>query len=87
MARYFSDERIAELNAGRDQVRAQFTELRERLALRTYKTEKGAEFAKHGLCRRLETLARTIDQVYELLPPEQEEVPDREEAIQARIMP
>jgi hypothetical protein len=80
MARYFSDQRIAELNAGRDEVRKQFAELRERLALRAYKTERGAEFTKHGLCRRLEILARTIDQVYDLLPPSQDEIPSREKS-------
>ena len=83
MARYFSDQRIAELNTGRDKVGKQFAELRERLALRAYKTERGAKFAKHGLCRRLETLARTIDQVYDLLPPSQEEIPSREKVIDA----
>lgn len=85
MARYFSDQRIAELNVGCDEVRKQFAELRERLVLRVYKTEHGAEFAKHGLCRRLEILARTIDQVYDLLPPSQEEIPNREKVIDATI--
>ena len=73
MARYFSQQRIAELNTGRAEVKRQFTELRDRLHTRTYKTEHGAEFAKHGLSRRLDTLVRAIDQVYELLPPEQEQ--------------
>ena len=85
MARYFSNQRIAELNAGCDEVRKQFAELREQLALRTYKTERGAEFAKHGLCRRLETLARAIDQVYDLLPPSQEDIPTSEKVIDATI--
>ena len=49
------------------------------------KVDRGAEYAKHGFCRRLETLVRTIDQVYELLPPEQEEIPDRENVVDATI--
>jgi hypothetical protein len=83
MARYFSDRRIAELYAGRDEVRLQFANLRERLVMRAYKTNKGAEFGKHGLARRLELLARTIDQAYELLPPEQEDIPARDKVIDA----
>jgi hypothetical protein len=37
-SRYFSDARIAELNAGRAEVRRQFNDLRERFLVRTYKT-------------------------------------------------
>ena len=85
MARYFSDERIAELYAGQDEVQAQFKDLREKLCLRTYKTNRGAEFAKHGFCRRLEALARTIEQVYDLLPPEQEQIPERTIVVDATI--
>ena len=43
--------------------------------MRAYKTERGGEFAKHGFCRRLDTLVRCIDRVYELLPPAQETIP------------
>jgi hypothetical protein len=85
MACYFSKERIAELYAGCDEVERQFRELRDRIHLRTYKTNRGAEFAKHGLHRRLDTLVRAIDQVYELLPPEQEEIPDHDKVVQASM--
>jgi hypothetical protein len=85
MANYFSARRIAELNAGHEEVYRQFKDLQERLCLRTYKSDRGAEYAKHGFCRRLETLVRTIDQVYELLPPAQEEIPDRENVVDATI--
>lgn len=85
MARYFSDQRVDELNDGQDEIRAQCADLREKLVSRTYKTKRGAEFAKHGLSRRLQTMARAIDQVYELLPPEQEEIPELETVIDATI--
>jgi hypothetical protein len=61
MAAYFSAERIAELNAGHDEVDGQFRALQERFVMRTYKTERGAEFAKHGFCRRIGTLVRVIE--------------------------
>jgi hypothetical protein len=85
MARYFSAKRIAELNAGRDEVKRQFRDLRDRLHTRTYKTNRGAEFAKHGLCRRLDTLVRVIDQVFNLLPPEQDEIPLRDKVLDASM--
>jgi hypothetical protein len=85
MARYFSADRIAELNAGRDEVHRQFRSLQESFVFRKYKSDRAAEFAKHGFCRRLETLVRTIDQVYELLPPKQEDIPNRDDVVDATI--
>jgi hypothetical protein len=85
MTKYFSAERSAELNANHKQVYRQFRELQDRFFLRTYKSERGAEYAKHGFCRRLDTLVRTIDQVYELLPPQQEEIPDDKNVVGAAI--
>jgi len=43
------------------------------------------EYAHHGVCRRLSTLARCIDQVYALLPPECDEVPSREVLVDATV--
>ena len=83
MAKYFSDQRIAELNGWRTEVRPQFRALREQLMLHQYQTERGAEFAKHGFCRRLGTLVRSIDQVYELLPPDREDIPSRDVVMDA----
>ena len=80
---YFSAERTAELNAGRDEIDRQYAILRGRFFLRTYKTEKAGEHAKHGFCRRLGTLRSAIDTVYDLLPPEKDEIPSDSEVIKA----
>jgi hypothetical protein len=85
MANYFSAERAAELNARHAEVYARFRSLQNRFFLRSYKSERGAEIAKHGFCRRLETLVRTIDQAYDLLPPEQQGIPDRDDVVDAAI--
>ena len=85
MAAYFSAERVQELLAGQHQVHLHFTDLRETMCVRPYKTERGAEFAKHGFCRRLETLVRSIDRVFELLPPAQEKIPERDVVVDAAI--
>jgi hypothetical protein len=39
----------------------------------------------HGFCRRLGTLIRAIDQVYEILPPERDDIPERDEVVDATI--
>jgi hypothetical protein len=85
MAPYFSIERVGELLASQEEVHRQFNELRNKMLLRTYKTERGAEYAKHGFCRRLDTLVRSIDRVYELLPPDQEAIPERGVVVDAAI--
>jgi len=85
MANYFSAERATELNGNHAEIYAQFRSLQNRFFLRNYKSERGAEFAKHGFCRRLETLVRTIDQVYDLLPPEEQGIPDRDDVVDAAI--
>lgn len=61
----------------------QLAELRGRLALRAYKTERGGELTKHDLRRCPETLARIIDQLYDVLPAYKEYSPSREKVIGA----
>jgi hypothetical protein len=85
MTAYFSTERVQELLTGQEEVHRQFHELRNKLYLRTYKTKRGAEYAKHGFCRRLDTLVRSIDRVYELLPPDQEAIPESDVVVDAVI--
>lgn len=85
MANYFSAERVSELNASRGEVHRQFRMLQERFMKRTYATVKGAEFAKHGFCRRLDILVRSIDRVFELVPPDQQGIPERDNVVDASI--
>lgn len=85
MSAYFSPARVKELLAGQEEAHRQFKELREKMCQRTYKTVRGAEYAKHGFCRRIETLIRSIDRVYDLLPPSQTEIPARDVVVDAAI--
>jgi hypothetical protein len=85
MARHFSAERVQELLVGKEQVHSHFHELRDKMFLRTYKTDRGAEYAKHGFCRRLETLVRSIDRVYDLLPPDQEAIPESDVVVDMQL--
>ena len=73
----YSADTIAEMMEAYGTVESRFQKLREELIMRKYRTKRGQEFAVHGYCRRLHTLALTTKHVFEMLPPEQEEVPDK----------
>jgi hypothetical protein len=85
MAGYFSEEHLVKLEQGRLEVHTQFADLRGRFLSRTYNSDRAQEYARHGFSRRLGTLARAIDLVFETLPPEREDIPERDEVISATI--
>jgi hypothetical protein len=85
MGGYFSAEGVATLHSGRGEVHSQFASLREHYFLRAFKSARAREYAMHGFCRRLGTLIRAIDQVYELLPPQREDIPAHDEVVDATI--
>lgn len=78
MSPYFSAEDVANLHNGREEVRSKQDTLKTRFAFRAYKNERAREYANQGLCRRVDMMANIIDVVFELLPPELEEIPDKE---------
>ena len=85
MANYFSAENVEKLNRGREDVHGQYENLLQRYISRKFKSDRAREHATQGFCRRLGTLVRAIDQVYDLLPPEREDIPEREEVVDATI--
>jgi hypothetical protein len=85
MGCYFSAQRIAELTQGRNEVRPQYRKLSEKYFARRYNTNRGAEFAKHGFCRRMETLVHITENVFDLLPPDLEAIPDRDDVVSATV--
>jgi hypothetical protein len=85
MVGYFSEDALQKLTVGRAEVHQQFAQLTEKYFTRQYKTERGREFAFHGFVRRLGTLVRAVEQVFEILPPEREDIPERNEVVDATI--
>ncbi len=82
---YFTQDQVAELNHDHDEVRDKFADLRERYIFRNYQSAQAREHATHGFARRLGTLVRCIDNVFELLPPDREDIPTRNEVVDATI--
>lgn len=59
--------------------------LAELYAIFQYKTERGKEYATHGYLRRVSTLKRCIERVFNLLPPEKDALPEHNDLIDATI--
>jgi len=67
------------------ELEAKYTQLILTFNHHQYKTEQGAEYARHGYMRRLATIKRCIENVFTLIPPETEEIPDRSVLHDAQI--
>jgi hypothetical protein len=85
MTAYFSAESVVALNDGRKEVHRQFVDLQECYVSRKYRSHRAREHAMHGFCRRLGTLVRAVDQVFAILPPEREDIPEHDEVVDATI--
>ena len=82
---YSSEEDLQRLAIRKMEMHRQFADLREKYITRTYKVERAKEYAQHGLSRRLGTLVRSVDRVFELLPPENGQIPERDVVIDVAI--
>lgn len=86
MSGFFSAEDVINLNMAKDDAHKKFDDLRDKLAARTYKTPRGREYAFTGLIRRLDTMIRAIDLVFDILPPEKEDIPSTDETVPATML-
>lgn len=85
MASLYSDAQITELHEGRTTANRAFANLRERYLVRGYKDARAEEHAQHGFSRRLGTLIRAVDLLFDLLPPELDAIPERDTVVDATI--
>lgn len=81
----FSTEELIRLRAELRTVRVKQRELQRLYLNRTFRDSRAREFAHHGFLRRLETLARSVKRVFELIPPEQREPPSDDARKDAEI--
>ena len=82
---YFSEEDLQRLATGKVEMHRQFADLREKYVTRPYKQERAREYAQQGFSRRLAILVRSVDKVFELLPPENEVIPERDIVVDAAM--
>ncbi len=82
---YFSKEDLEKLHEGYPAVIGKCQRLRESYLNRKYNDAQAQEYARHGFLRRLGTLVRCIDNVFEILPPDRVDLPTSEELSDAVI--
>src|SRR4051812_13695391 len=85
MAAYFSADAIATLKENLETVRQRCDALREAFIMRPFANDRAREYAHHGFCRRIDILADCVAYVFNLLPPEQEDIPDNDNVTAATI--
>ncbi len=83
--RYYSDEALADLQRELRSIAGKHAALQARYLNRVFRHDRAKEFAHHGYVRRLKTLARCIENVFTLIPPERTEPVDREVRSDAEI--
>ena len=72
----FSAQQVDDLQNGQAELRHDCTELQVQISTRTFEKPAAREYADHGLSRRLGTMVRCVDCVFELLPPDRSDIPD-----------
>jgi hypothetical protein len=82
---YLSDEHITMLEEGCRAIAGQCQKLVESFLSRQYNDPKAQEYAHHGFSRRLNTLARCIENTFGILPPDLAGSPAREQLLDAAI--
>ncbi len=76
---YFSEENIKKLIEAYCDIGEKYNTTLLALTTRQFKEPKSAEFALHGFTRRIKTMKRCIDNIYEICPPNIERKPSWEE--------
>ncbi|MBI5119902.1 MAG: hypothetical protein HZA67_02780 [Rhodospirillales bacterium] len=72
----YSEQAIVDLYEGLEEVRASYGKLFVQYVHREYKSHRAEEFAREGFSRRLMTMLRCVERIFELLPPEETEPPE-----------
>ncbi|TXN73415.1 hypothetical protein [Methylobacterium sp. WL6] len=75
---FFPEAELERLNSAYESVGEFINKLAEPFLIRPYKTDKGRVNAHHGFVRRLSILKRSIETVFELIPPNLSEIPSRD---------
>lgn len=82
---YFRDEHIQQMADAYSTIPLRALALTESLLQHQFTSVSAKEYAHHGLGRRLSILKRCITRIFELLPPEQEKIPEQEIVLDVTI--
>ena len=82
---YFSPETLAEIGKHFGTVEKREDELRIAFLMHRFASDRGKEYAHHGFVRRISVLRRCIENVFELIPVDQADVPQKSALRDAEI--
>lgn len=82
---YFSQKALQQIEAEYLTVSGKYARLLEAYLKRQYLVVRAREHAQHGFSRRLKSLVRCIDNIFEILPPNGVDLPTSEELSDANI--
>jgi hypothetical protein len=82
---YFDDLSLEHLRAEYDKISDKTRSLVDLFCLYLYRSEEAKEYGLNGICRRLFLLERCIQQIYTLIPIDLNELPSRDERLDATI--
>ncbi len=82
---YFTQAQIDDLVRGFSDVHVKYEGLKQQFVVRKFKEVSARDFARQGFGRRIGSLIRCIDRVFEILPPERELLPEWNEVVDACI--
>ena len=83
MSKFYSDESLAEIASARSKWMLRNQKLMENVLGRTYRTPHAAEYARHGVSRRLRSLGHDSDRVFDLIAPDIDQSPKSEAILDA----
>lgn len=81
----FSPESLLEMQAQLAEVGPAYHRLMHQYFYYPYQSERGAEFAHHGFSRRLNTLKRCIENIFEQCPPDRDDLPSNDQLTDVTI--
>ena len=73
----YSKKQLDQILTFASQIKEQANNLMMEFTWRTYKSEKAKEFATHGFSRRIRILSACVDNLFAVLPPSIDTVPDK----------
>ena len=82
---FYSDKQLEDLQEKLQSVEGRTDSLILEYMAHSFASQKAREFARHGFCRRIQTLRRCINNIFEVVPPETVSVPDRNRLYDAQI--
>lgn len=83
--KFYSDEAMKQLTEGYPTAEKNIAATLEKFISKKFKHERASEYANHGLARRIGVLQRAIKNVFNIIEPNSDRIPSREETLDATI--